>query len=119
MSHKAWIGYIRKDGTIKCVFVHNDGDIENLGQHLINYYTDISNVKDLVKGEIDYVNEDEFERYAGDEDDYLNYEDATELAKDMNTTDYYYLFDLKETWHVSKPNHFKFYDLETVIEEEC
>lgn len=119
----AYVGYVKKDGTIKSVFVHDDGEIELLGMNLMEYFTNYTEVKDLVATSILCVNEDEVEycdvldELTDDDKEYYLFEDVESFVDDMNSASYYYLFQ-DNVWFVSKPNHNSLIDLEQVIEEE-
>lgn len=120
----AYIGYAKKDGTIKSVKVIEDGDIDKLGVTLVEYFGNYTDVKDTIKSTIISFNEDEVE-YVNESDDmsleddneYYIYDTLEDFVEDMNSSSFYYLF-ANNMWYVSKPDESKLHDLEQVIEEE-
>lgn len=113
----AYLGYQKKDGTIKCVFVE-ESDLESIGSSLLEYFNTIDKVKKLVSAGISCINEDEVV-YTPDNDieyDIFQYNNIEDFINDMTPTDYYYLYTTE--WLVSKPNFYELKSLETVMEEE-
>ena len=126
---KAYIGYVKKNGSIKCVQLKNNNELDEVGYNLIEYFTTLIETKKLVKTTLDYIDEDtfKFSHEVGDEDDededpedrneYFVYEDTDDLIQDRYNFTYYYLFK-DDKWLVLKPNSDEFLELETVLEEE-
>jgi len=50
MSTRSRIGYQLKDGSIVSVYHHFDGYPDGLGKYLVNNYTDVDDVRELIDG---------------------------------------------------------------------
>jgi hypothetical protein len=117
------IAYAKKNGVVKSVHVDSDGEIDALGVELIEYFSELSNVKSLVVSSISTISDGDVE-YLDDIDglteeqlDFIEYEDEQDYIDDMNPSLYYYLYK-NLNWTVCKPNQSEFKDLETILNEE-
>jgi hypothetical protein len=48
MSTRSRIGMMLSDGTIKNIYCHHDGDVESVGNTLLNHYSDEDKIKELL-----------------------------------------------------------------------
>lgn len=118
----AYLAYTGKKGLIKVVSVEQNGEIDELGIQLVEFFKDFSDVKELIVSSLDSVEDGEpiylYDLSDLNDDDYEfeEYTDKDDLMNSMWPT-YYYLFE-NDRWYVCKPNCEEFKELETVIEDE-
>lgn len=111
----AYIAFSEKDGSIKAVKLLHNGEIDEAGIYLNEYFNTIDKVKKLVKCTINYIDEDQVS-FLNDQE-YYTYSGTQDFFEDMNSVSYYYWFD-EDQWYALKPNHEDFRELELIIEEE-
>lgn len=120
---RGYIGYVKRNGVIKCVSIDDDVEIDQVGIELNEYFKDLSDVKELVKSSISYVSEDEvnytddLEYLTEDEYEFIEYDNKKDFIDEMEPDTFYYLFE-NDSWTVAKPNSNEFKELEIVLEEE-
>lgn len=120
---KAFIGYTDSKGVIKTVSVNDQGSLDCLGVEINENFKDLSDVKDLVKSSIDYVEDgeavymDNLTELSTYDYEFIEYNDKADFIDDMEADTYYYLFE-NDRWYVSKPNLSDFQELEAILEAE-
>ena len=111
----AHIGYVQKDKTIKVVQIINNFCLDEIGIFLIEHFSDVDEVEEMIDSTIQEIDEDTYISY--DDNEYIIYDDVEDFLNETNNDDYCYLFK-NRTWYVSKPNAYELHELETILEEE-
>ena len=93
MSTRSRIGIEKEDGTIESIYCHFDGYLSHNGKILLEYYTDINKVKELISlGDLSCLG-----KYIGKKH---NFDYSSDLCKDWCL---YYYRDREENWEDTKP----------------
>jgi len=103
MSTRSTVGIEKEDGTVKTIYVHFDGYIENgVGAELYYGYTTMERARDLVRqGNSSTLQEpytDRGESYSDNKPE--KYASRNEAKQDMQ--EYFYLWTKEGMWYVSK-----------------